>query len=123
MVKTQNVSSKRAVKQKANRKIGSSIARKKSPAKELEPGMNSSSVHPIDTLLVQQIENLLHGEAALRARYSTIDSSDNIEVRMAFRQELAELKERADRLYRLVDAMDFYGPYGSQGAGLSLAIA
>lgn len=68
------------------------------------------TVHPIDTLLVQQLENLLDGERALKARYSALDPSlDTPEVRMAFSKELSDLKERADRLYRFVNAMDYYG--------------
>ncbi len=72
--------------------------------------MNLSSVHPIDTLLVTQLENILQGEQMLRARYSSLDSSDATpEVRMAFSKELADLRDRADRLYRLINAMDYYG--------------
>ncbi len=74
--------------------------------------MNLSSVHPIDTLLVQQLENILKGERALRARYSSVQASSNTpEMRIAFSNELAELKDRADRLYRLINAMDYYGSY------------
>ncbi len=74
--------------------------------------MNLSSVHPIDTLLVQQLENILNAEKALRARYSSVDPSANTpEMRLAFSSELAELKDRADRLYRLINAMDYYGSY------------
>ena len=69
-----------------------------------------TTVHPIDTLLVQQLENLLDGERALKARYAALDASlDTPEIRMAFSKELSDLKERADRLYRFVNAMDYYG--------------
>jgi len=72
--------------------------------------VNFSSVHPIDTLLVQQLENVLNAEKALRARYSSVQASSNTpEMRMAFSKELADLKDRADRLSRLVNAMDYYG--------------
>lgn len=72
--------------------------------------MNLSTVHPIDTLLVSQLENLLRGEQELRGRYASLSSSSNTpEVRMAFSNELSELKERADRLFRLISAMDYYG--------------
>ena len=77
----------------------------------MEHAVEAPGTHPIDTLLVQQLEDLLHGEALLRARYAKIHPTDDtVEVRMAFTKELAELRERVDRLYRLVDAMDFYGP-------------
>ena len=65
------------------------------------------SVHPIDTLLVSQLENILNGEQELRSRYSTIDSTP--EVRMAFSKELSQLSDRADRLHRLINAMSYYG--------------
>ena len=73
--------------------------------------MTFTSVHPIETLLVQQLEHLLHGEEALRTRYSLLDSSaDTPETRMALSQEVAQLTDRADRLSRLMDAMNYYGP-------------
>ena len=80
--------------------------------------------HPIDTLLVRQIEELRQTEATLRARYATIEvSDDTVEVRMAFTKELADLASRADRLYRLVDAMDFYGPQAGDELAICTAVA
>ena len=99
-----------AKQQKVRRRTanGDSIARK--------TRMAGKAVHPIDTLVVQQLENLLHGERALRARYSSLDASlDTPEMRMAFSHELAELKERADRLYRFVSALDYYGSLDYSG--------
>ncbi|MDQ2843938.1 MAG: hypothetical protein M3Y72_23450 [Acidobacteriota bacterium] len=91
---------------------GASIAQEIAVQKEQEVGMSFSAVHPIDTLLVQQLEDILDGERALRARYSSLEPSTNSqEVRMAFSRELSQLKDRADRLYRLVSAMDGYGSY------------
>jgi hypothetical protein len=78
--------------------------------KEQKADMTFTSSHPIETLLVQQLEHLLIGEKELRTRYSHIDSSANTpEVRMAFSQDVAELKDRADRLSRFMDAMNCYG--------------
>ena len=72
--------------------------------------MAFAAVHPIDTLLVQQLENIINGEKALRARYSAMDAAaDSLETRMAFSQELSELKDRTDRLFRFMNAMDLYG--------------
>lgn len=91
---------------------------------EQELDVNFSSVHPIDTLLVQQLENILKAERALRARYSSVQASSNTpEMRMAFSNELAELKDRADRLYRLINAMDYYGSYEPQYPAACLAPA
>ncbi len=91
---------------------GTSIAALASGLKEQDLGVNFSSVHPIDTLLVQQLENILNGEKALRARYSALDSTANTsEIRNAFSRELSDLQKRADRLYRLMNAMDYYGPF------------
>lgn len=82
--------------------------------------MSLASTHPIDTLLVHQIEHLLDGEKALKTRYSLLDSSANTpEVRMAFAQELGDLKERADRLFRFMSAMEYYGPLSSAEAALA----
>jgi hypothetical protein len=89
---------------------GTLIASSSSVLTEQELDVNLSSVHPIDTLLVQQLEHILNSEKALRARYSSVQASSNTpEMRMAFAKELAELKDRADRLSRLINAMDFYG--------------
>jgi hypothetical protein len=108
----------------AGKRNGDSIAGKTS--------VKRKTVHPIDTLVVQQLENLLDGERALKARYSALDpASDTPEVRMAFSRELSELKDRADRLYRFISAMDYYGAMdyradfgamsSTEGAALSLA--
>jgi hypothetical protein len=94
----------------ARRQIGAAIAREGEVEKEHRKGMSTRAVHPIDTLLVQQLEHILDGEKALHARYSSLGSSANSpEVRLAFSRELSDLKERADRLYRFVNAMDYYG--------------
>ena len=85
---------------------------------EQEIGMNFQSVHPIDTLLVSQLENILNGEKALRARYSLLDASANdTETRLVFSKELSVLRDRADRLYRLVSAMDSFGSADSELSG------
>jgi hypothetical protein len=98
---------------------GSKIASEARVLNQEDFAMDLNPVHPIDTLLVQQLEDLLDGEKALHARYSAIDStSDTPEVRMAFSQELSTLRERTDRLYRLMNAMDYYGPYESNDAVL-----
>jgi len=86
--------------------------------------MEFVAVHPIDTLLVQQLETILEGEKALHARYSSLDPSANTpEVRMAFSRDLSQLKDRADRLYRLVNAMDHYGSYEPKYPALSFSAA
>ena len=97
---------------KSGSKNGTKIARDLLDVTNRTIAMDFTAVHPIDTLLVQQLEDILDGERALRARYSSLDPSANTpEVRMAFSKELSELKDRADRLYRLVSAMDCYGLY------------
>ncbi len=80
--------------------------------KEQEANMMTfTSVHPMETLLVQQLEHLLIGEKELRTRYSRLNPAANTpEMRMAFSQDVAELKDRADRLSRLMDAMNYYTP-------------
>ena len=96
---------------------GTSIADLAAGLKEQDLGVNFSSVHPIDTLLVQQLEKILNGEKALRARYSALDSTANTsETRSALSRELSDLQNRADRLYRLMNAMDYYGPFDPKEA-------
>lgn len=113
------------VRRSAGRKrSGEEIALPSSIVTEQELNVNFSSVHPIDTLLVQQLENILNAEKALRARYSSVQASSNTpEMRMAFSNELAELKDRADRLSRLINAMDYYGSYENRSAAASFAPA
>ena len=99
---------------------GTAIAQLASVLKEQDLGVNFSSVHPIDTLLVQQLETILDGEKALRARYSALDPSANSpETRDAFSRELSDLRDRSDRLYRLMNAMHFYRPFEPKDALLS----
>ena len=99
-----------ASRSRATAKFGTPIA-PDSTVTQQDLALDFSSIHPIDTLLVHQLETLLQGEQALQERYATIDpSSNSVEVRMAFSKELAELTDRADRLYRLVNAIDNYGP-------------
>jgi hypothetical protein len=99
---------------------GQQIAKDLSVSKEHGVDMELASVHPIDTLLVHQLETILHREKDLRLKYSSIGTgASTAETRHAFSNELSALKDRADRLYRLIDAMEYYGPFDVQADGLN----
>lgn len=104
---------------------GQQIAREVSVLKEHEIDMELASVHPIDTLLVHQLESILDREKDLRLKYSSMGASMSTpETRHAFSRELSALQDRADRLYRLINAMEYYGPLESQADGFnSTAVA
>ncbi len=109
----------------ASETSGQSIARIARVLTENDAAVTSNSVHPIDTLLVQQLENLLASEQTIRARFAAVESTANTpELRHAFSQELSTLRDRTDRLYRLMNAMDCYAPYEPEiGAFYSPALA
>ncbi len=110
-------SSRRLATASAN--TGEQIAQLSSVLNEKDVAMTLNPVHPIDTLLVQQLENLLASERTIRARYAAVDSSANTpELRQSLSQELSTLRDRTDRLYRLMDAMDCYAPYGGASSAL-----
>jgi hypothetical protein len=99
---------------------GQQIAQDLSILKEHGVDMELASVHPIDTLLVHQLETILDREKDLRLKYSLIGTgASTLEARHAFSNELSALKDRADRLYRLINAMEYYGPFESQADGLN----
>jgi spore coat protein CotF len=86
--------------------------------------MELASVHPIDTLLVHELETILNREKDLHLQYSSIDQAASTpEARNAFSKELSALKDRADRLYRLINAMEYYGPFASHTDGLNSTAA
>ena len=104
---------------------GQQIALEQPVLKENEIDMQLASVHPIDTLLVHQLESILDREKDLRLKYSSMGASMSTpETRHAFSRELSALQDRADRLYRLINAMEYYGPLESQADGFnSTAVA
>lgn len=66
--------------------------------------------NPLDTLLVQQLEDIIREEKWLANKYPSLSSpSQTIEARQAFSDELTHLNRRADRLQRLIDAMEVVG--------------
>lgn len=99
---------------------GQQIAREVPVLKEHEMDMELTSVHPIDTLLVHQLESILDRERDLRLKYSSMGATNSTaETRHAFSKELSALQDRADRLYRLINAMEYYAPFESQTEGFN----
>ena len=126
-MKKQQHSSRKAPRQERSGADGHSVARSSPVPKENLMNAAFSSVHPIDTLLVQQLEAILNGERELRSRYAALDSSTPSSAsRQELSHDLSNLKARTDRLYRLITAMDSHFPIevaASAGITSSAAIS
>jgi hypothetical protein len=71
-----------------------------------ETHTNSTLGNPLDSLLIQQLEELITGERALQQQYSRLAADGQCRAPIAsFAAELAQLERRADRLSRMMDAM------------------
>lgn len=71
---------------------------------------SGSSTNPLETLVIQQLANLLQDEERLATSYPVLSAETaGPEVREAFSSSLAELRRRAERLQRYVDALDSFG--------------
>jgi hypothetical protein len=71
-----------------------------------ETHTNSTLGNPLDSLLIQQLEELITGERALQQQYSRLAADGQSRAPIAsFAAELAQLERRADRLSRMMDAM------------------
>lgn len=70
----------------------------------------TSLSNPLETLVIQQLAHLIQDEQLLATTYPVLTSqADSPEVREAFTFGLAQLRRRAERLQRYVDALDSYG--------------
>jgi hypothetical protein len=67
----------------------------------------ASAPNPLDTLLVQQLADLIRQEKSLETRYPALNGSSK--ARTEFSNELNSLYRRADRLQRLIEAMEVVG--------------
>lgn len=82
--------------------------------------MNSSTTensasNPLETLVIQQLAHLIQDEQLLATRYPVLrQQDDNPESREAFFSGLAQLRRRAERLQRYVDALDGFASSGLQ---------
>jgi hypothetical protein len=66
--------------------------------------------NPLETLVIQQLAHLIEDEKTLAIQYPVLNSQpDNSEQRAAFTTGLAELRRRAERLQRFMDALDSFG--------------
>jgi hypothetical protein len=65
------------------------------------------TVTPLETLVVQQIAEMLREERTLAQRYRQLGSSGRLTADMnVFSDELSRFGQRANRLYRLIEAME-----------------
>jgi hypothetical protein len=68
---------------------------------------NSPTRNPLDSLLIQQLEQLIARERVLQQQYSRLAADPNPRAPIAsFAAELTQLELRADRLCRMIDAMN-----------------
>jgi hypothetical protein len=68
------------------------------------------SISSLETLVVQQIEEMLREERALTQRYQELGSRKNSADMSVFSDELSRFDRRANRLYRLMEAMESLYP-------------
>jgi hypothetical protein len=89
--------------------------------------MNTSTKHqstasPLETLVIQQLTHLIHDEQVLATQYPELNSKqDSPEQREAFFSGLAQLRRRAERLQRFMDALDNFGLTAAGSATPALA--
>jgi hypothetical protein len=66
----------------------------------------TSKKNPLENLMLQQLQQLISGEQMLRQRYAQLGTSaDSNEELARFEEEMIQLETRADRLYRMMNAM------------------
>lgn len=59
----------------------------------------------LEHLVVEQLRDLIALEQALQKKYTELQAARESSVRAEFEQEVFQLSNRADRLYRMMDAM------------------
>jgi hypothetical protein len=81
------------------------------------------SISSLETLVVHQIEEMRREERALTQRYQQLEASGKRPSDMSvFSDELSRFDRRANRLYRLMQAMDSLYP-ASTKAGIRERVA
>jgi hypothetical protein len=81
---------------------------------------SNSTANPLETLVIQQLAHLIQDEQLLATKYPELKSqTDSPEQREAFFCGLAQLRRRADRLQRFVDALDSFGLAASRTPALA----
>ena len=62
---------------------------------------------PLQQLVLQQLAAIVNGEKRLKEQYAQLSAAPNSpETMEIFASRLADLNRRADRLHRMMDAMD-----------------
>jgi hypothetical protein len=74
----------------------------------MTPNMNpqSISITPLETLVVQQLAEMLQQERALQERYRQLGSGRRTEEMDSFAVDLSKFNDRAARLFRMMEAME-----------------
>jgi hypothetical protein len=67
----------------------------------------SSKKNPLENLMFHQLQQLINGEKKLQKRYAQLGASEDSNEEIArFEAEMLQLESRADRLYRMINAMN-----------------
>lgn len=72
------------------------------------PDINAQSISitPLETLVVQQLAEMLQEERALQERYRRLGRGRRPEEMDSFSVDLSKFNERATRLFRMMEAME-----------------
>ena len=74
---------------------------------QLNTQTNSSTSTPLETLVVQQLAEVLREERLLAERYKQLGSSEkNADEMHMLSSEISRFDQRANRLLRLIEAME-----------------
>ena len=66
----------------------------------------ATAKNPLENLMIHQLQQLISGERMLEKRYAQLGASGDSNREIAqFEAEMMKLESRADRLYRLIEAM------------------
>lgn len=68
--------------------------------------LQATGHNPLENLMINQLQQLISGERMLEKRYAQLGASRDSNREIAqFEAEMMKLESRADRLYRLIEAM------------------
>jgi hypothetical protein len=74
---------------------------------------SSSNKAPLDELIVAQLSDILHCEKQLQQRYENVEGALSLDDSRSWASEVWNLRLRADRLGRMLDALEGnYVPLG-----------
>jgi hypothetical protein len=86
--------------------------------------VNAYTINSLETLVVQQLAEVLKEEQLLAEKYRALESQQAPSVAMDhFSDELSRFEQRANRLYRLMTAMENSWPSHEADGSASIPVA